>query len=228
MVRWTAANSEGYEAPVALAVDAVVLTVREEKLQVLVVPWPAGGQALPGGLVRPTETAAFAVTRKLKKKTGVSGVYLEQLQTFTRPTRDKRGWIPSVAHLALVPPDTTPPDPSAQWADARKSPRLIYDHNQIVKVALDRVAGKLWWSNIAVGILPGSFTFPEARTVYDAIAGSSHNAGTFGRDLLATGLIEPTGEELRGPRGRPAGLYRFRNAEPAWGVGRRKRAAPTE
>ena len=93
---------------------------------------------------------------------------------------------------------------------------------------VERLAGKLWWSNIVVGILPGGFALSEARRVYEAIALTRYDPATFGRDLKATGLIEPTGEmRARGP-GRPAAMYRFKSSDPAWGAGRRKRiGAPT-
>jgi hypothetical protein len=107
----------------------------------------------------------------------------------------------------------------------RRHPRLGFDHEKILRAALDRVAGKLWWSNVAVGILPGEFTLAEAREVYEAIAGVDYDPATFGRDLRATGLIEATGDVRRESRGRPAAVYRFKQRKPAWGVGRRKRVA---
>jgi 8-oxo-dGTP diphosphatase len=220
---WTAANSEGYPSPAALAVDPVVLTVRDGRIEVLLVHELDDRLALPGGLVRSTETAADAVQRALGEKTGVLDVYLEQLQTFTEPARDRRGWIPSVAYLALVPLAARGSSPNASWAAASTPPRLAYDHNRILELALDRVRGKLWWSNIAVGILTAPFTLTEARTVYDALGTTVHNPTTFGRDLLATGLVEPTGEKRQQPVGRPAGLYRFLDSELSWGLGRRKR-----
>lgn len=62
-----------------------------------------------------------------------------------------------------------------------------------------------------------------ARTVYEAIAGRRYDPATFARDLKATGLIEPTGDSRSGGPGRPAALYRYASAAPAWGAGRRKR-----
>ena len=79
------------------------------------------------------------------------------------PERDPRGWIPTVAHLALVPPTTEPVDPAARWIRVRRHPRLGFDHERILRTALDRLAGKLWWSNVALGVLPGEFTLAEAR-----------------------------------------------------------------
>jgi 8-oxo-dGTP diphosphatase len=224
---WTAHNSEGYAAPVGLAADAVVLTVRGGTLLVLAVRRDDGTPVLPGGFVGETEAPLDTVRRKLLEKAGVRQGYFEQLATFADPGRDPRGWIPTVAHLALVAPDTEPGDPAAAWLPARPAPSLGFDHGAILAAALERLEGKLWWSNVAVGILPGAFTLSQARAVYAAIAGVAYDPATFARDLKATGLIEPTGERRADGPGRPAALFRFVSADPAWGAGRRKRVGPS-
>ena len=94
---WTAVNSEGYEAPAALAVDAVVLTVRDGELVALAVRRDDGTLALPGGFVGIGERPADTARRKLEEKTGLRYTYLEQLGAFAEPGRDPRGWIPSIA-----------------------------------------------------------------------------------------------------------------------------------
>jgi len=220
---WTATNSEGYAAPAGLTADAVVLTVRDRRLCVLVIAREDGTPALPGGFVGPRERPEDAAARTLAAKTGLCDVYLEQLATFADPGRDPRGWIPSVAYLALVPPSTEPADPAARWMPVAEREPLAFDHDAILDTALERVHGKLWWSNVAVGILPGEFALSDARRVFEAIAGRRYDAATFARDLRATGLVEPTGGERRDGPGRPAALYRFRSHDPQWGAGRRKR-----
>jgi 8-oxo-dGTP diphosphatase len=221
---WTATNSAGYPSPAALAADAVVLTVREHTLLALALKadplW-----ALPGGFVAPDETPEDTAARKLREKTGLEHIYLEQLATFARPDPDARGWIPTVAYLALVPPDTEPTDSDAAWIPATKRHPLAYDHAEILATAIDRTRGKLWWSNIAVGILPEPFTMAEARVVYEAIADTRYDASTFARDLRATGLIARTGDQPALTGGRPAARYGFENSAPTWGVGRRKRVS---
>lgn len=224
-VTWTARNSEGFAAPVALAADAVVLTVRDGTLLVLCLRRADGATVLPGGFVGAAESPLDTVRRKLLEKTGVHQGYFEQLGTFAEPGRDPRGWIPTVAHLALVPARTEPTDPAAAWVAARPAPALALDHGAILSAALERLEGKLWWSNVAVGILPEAFTLSQARSVYAAIAGVEYDPATFARDLKATGLIAPTGEQRADGRGRPAALFRFVSADPAWGAGRRKRVA---
>lgn len=219
---WTATNSEGYAAPVGLAVDVVVLAVRGGELSVLVVE-RGQGLALPGGFVGEQEDPAGTASRKLAEKTGLDGTPLEQLGAFAAPGRDPRGWIPSVAYLALVPASTEASDPGASWVPARDHAPLAFDHEAILAAGIDRVEGKLWWSNVAVGALPGAFSMSDARAVYEAIALVTYDPATFARDLRATGLVETTGEQRTGGLGRPATLYRFGSVEPAWGAGRRKR-----
>ena len=58
--------------------------------------------ALPGGFVRRDETAFQAAQRKLSNETGLEGVYLDQIYTFTRPDRDPRTRVMTIAYLALV------------------------------------------------------------------------------------------------------------------------------
>ena len=184
--RWTAHNTAGYESPVGLAADTVVLTVREHAVEVLLVQHPEVGLALAGGAWvhgrRPKDGRSNS-RRRPGSRTSISSSSL--------PSRDRIATSvdgsPSIAYMALVPPDTTAKEPSADWHPAHAAPRLAFDHNQILAVALDRVAGKLWWSNVAVGILPGSFTLAEARGVYEAISGTVYDPSTFARDLRGTG-----------------------------------------
>jgi 8-oxo-dGTP diphosphatase len=216
MTRITASNSDGYEAPAGLAADPVVLTIAGGRLSVLLVrraePPARGRWALPGGFVGAREDPAETVSRKLVEKTGIAPVYLEQLRTYARPGRDPRGWLPSIAYVALVPAVLLPPNPpsDATWHAVDALPRLAFDHAEIVGDAIDRIRGKLWYSSIAVGLLPRAFTIAQAREVYETIAGVSYDPGNFSRDLRASGLVAESGgvaKQLGG--GRPARLYRF-------------------
>jgi 8-oxo-dGTP diphosphatase len=220
---WRATNTAGFEAPAALGVDVVVLTVGRPGVSALAIRTTADLWALPGGLVGSDESPEQTAIRKLAEKTGVQRGHLEQLATFAEPGRDPRGWIPTIAYLALVPAQTVPSDPSADWISATHPPPLAYDHGQILTTAIDRVRGKLWWSNVAVGILPDRFTLAQAREVYEAIADVRYDPSTFARDLRATGLVTPVGDDRTTTGGRPAALYRFSSQGPSWGAGRRKR-----
>src|SRR5688500_13240664 len=95
--------------PIYVTVDVVLLTIRDERLQVLMVrrgsrPW-RGWLALPGGFIRQTEDLPDGARRELREETGVrlGSAHLEQLGTFGAPRRDPRARTVSVAYLAVLP-----------------------------------------------------------------------------------------------------------------------------
>src|SRR4051794_41401240 len=99
--------------------------------------------ALPGGFVGAEESPEQTAERKLREKTGVGPVHLEQLRTYADPSRDPRGWLPSIAYMALVPPETLPEERPAEreasWHEVDRLPELALDHATIVDDGLWRL-----------------------------------------------------------------------------------------
>jgi 8-oxo-dGTP diphosphatase len=217
----TAGNSAGYPAPAGITADPVVFAPREGRLHVLLVPrieppyedrW-----ALPGGFMNPQEEPEETAQRKLAEKTGIGSVYLEQLATYGSPRRDPRGWIPSVAYLALTQAAILREDETdSRWFAVDELPALAFDHGRIIGDGIDRLRGKLWYSNIAVALLPERFTLAEAHGLYEAISGVRYEVSNFRRALEQGEIIRPTEEVRRGPTGRPARLYGFVERQPSW------------
>ena len=112
MDRIEARNSSGYDSPIGLTADPVVFTLLNNRLSVLLarrLEEPQRGMfALPGGFVGHDESPEQTAERKLREKTGVGSVHLEQLRTYAAPKRDPRGWLPSIAYMALVAPEALP------------------------------------------------------------------------------------------------------------------------
>jgi 8-oxo-dGTP diphosphatase len=227
----TAANTAGFQSPAAMTAVPVVLAPLAGRLHVLLVrrtedPF-AGTWVLPGGFMSPSERPEETAQRKLTEKTGVGAVYLEQLQTYGNPDRDPRGWIPTIAYLALIDAAVLRADESsARWAPVDDLPALGFDHALIVRDGVDRLRGKLWWSNISVGLLPERFTMPQARRVFEAISGVTYEPSNFRRELEQSGLVRDTGDFSKGQPGRPAALYEFVDRRPAWSL-RRSRPPAT-
>ncbi|MBL4935640.1 NUDIX domain-containing protein [Clostridium sp. YIM B02515] len=73
--------------------------------------------ALPGGFVDINESLQEGAKRKLKEKTGIDNVYMEQLYTFGDVDRDKRTRVISVGNMALVEKSSIKHDES----DSKKS-----------------------------------------------------------------------------------------------------------
>ncbi|HEY8201340.1 MAG TPA: NUDIX domain-containing protein [Actinomycetota bacterium] len=209
--------------PASVAVDLVVLTVREGGFRALTIrraiPPYAGRWALPGGFVLPREGLLAAATRELAEETGLGGmdVHLEQLATYGDPDRDPRGRVVSVAYLALAP-DLPSPQAGTDAAAARWSPvedllysprKLAFDHHRILADGVERARAKLEYTPLAASFCPPEFTVAELRRVYEAVWGASLDPRNFHRKVTGTeGFVTPTGRTTTRDGGRPAQLYR--------------------
>lgn len=170
----------------------------------------AGDWALPGTLVREGEELEDAALRIMCDGAGLSRPrHLEQLATFGTPDRDPRGRVVSVSYLALVP---RPADvsPTAAWWPVAQPPPLAFDHAVILDSAMDRLRGKLTYSNVAYGLLPDTFTLSELQAAYESVLGQALDKRNFRKKVLTLGLVVEAPGMRRGPH-RPAQLYRFRD-----------------
>jgi 8-oxo-dGTP diphosphatase len=219
----------------AIAVDLVVLTVRDDALRLLLVrrgtPPFAGRWALPGGFVHPHEDLLRAAERELEEETGLTAPrgHLEQLATYGAPHRDPRGRVISIAYLALLPDLALPTAGSdaadAAWcavhdllADARctwptaslhEASHLAFDHERIVRDGVERARAKLEYSPLATAFCGPEFTVAELRVVYEAVWGHELDPRNFHRKVTtADGFVEATGRSTTRAGGRPAQLYR--------------------
>jgi 8-oxo-dGTP diphosphatase len=92
----------------SLTADVVTFSLDEnERLSVLLIlrghdPF-AGRWAIPGGFCEPQETVSESAARELVEETGIAGLPLEEMSVFSTPGRDPRGWVVSVAHIAVLP-----------------------------------------------------------------------------------------------------------------------------
>jgi 8-oxo-dGTP diphosphatase len=200
----------------ALASDVVIFTLLDDELKVLLVqrwhPPFQGYWSLPGGFVKVDESLEGAARRVLRERGRVSEVYLEQLYTFGKPARDPRARIVTVAYFALVAPEKLAEQDRLSgrvaWHPAYKPPPLGFDHDEIIRYALQRLRWKLEYTAVAFQLLPESFTLTELQLAYERILRERLDKRNFRRKVLATGVLEETGDKRYGEH-RPATLYRF-------------------
>ena len=191
----------------SVGVAHVVFTVREQRLEVLLVRLPGNVWTLPaapiegGGL----EDVAQA---SLASQTGVAGITLEQLYTFGRAPDGV-----TVAYLALIAagrhPLTPGPDSvEVRWFAMNNLPPLSDDHAEILAYGHTRLRAKTGYASIAFQLLPSAFTLSELQAVYEAVLDTALDTRNFRRDVLAAGVVAPVGRVRADGPGRPAQLFR--------------------
>ena len=91
-------------------------------------------------------------------------------------------------------------------------PQTAFDHRAIVLAGVERLRGKLSYTNIGFALAPETFTLAELREIYVAALGHEVSATNLKRVLLRRGALTPTGDRRSpGPAGgRPAEVFRFR------------------
>jgi 8-oxo-dGTP diphosphatase len=207
--------------PVAVTADLVLLTIRDDRLAVLVIrrgePPFQGQLALPGGFIRPGETLGDAAARELAEETGLDAgtIHLEQLASYGDPGRDPRMRVVTVAYLALAPglplPRAGTDAAEAHWApaDDMLAAAMAFDHHQILADGIERARAKLEYTSLAAAFCSPQFTITQLRRVYEVVWGTTLDPRNFHRKATRTpGFLSPAGLATAGHRGRPAQLYR--------------------
>jgi len=205
-----------------MTVDLVIFTVNLEQLKVLLVkraeqPF-AGLWSIPGGFLESAESLEDAAIRVMQEKTGVKEIYLEQLYTFGAPARDPRARVVTVVYFALIPWQNLPQPTSKKisdlgWHAVEQLPELAFDHREILNYATSRLRAKASYSNIAYGLLPAHFRLSELQKMYEIISARELDKRNFRKRMLATGLLEETGQKDSAGAHRPAMLYLFKKRE---------------
>ena len=196
----------------------MVFQVRGGRLQVLL--WERarapfrGAWSLPGGSLHPDETLEESILRHLATKVDVREVaHLEQLGTWSDPSRHPTRWELATAYLGLVPLGIDPRVPEdTAWHPVDALPPTAFDHGEIVVAGRERLRGKLSYSNVGFALAAETFTLAELADVYEAALGYAVSATNLKRVLVRRGVLDPTGERrAHGPAGgRPAEAFRFR------------------
>ncbi|HVY01668.1 MAG TPA: NUDIX domain-containing protein [Candidatus Nanoarchaeia archaeon] len=192
---------QDYHKP-AVTVDLVVFTVRENKLQVLLIKrklepfkdkW-----AIPGGFVRIDESLETAAIRELEEETGLKNVYLEQLYTFGKLDRDPRGRVITVSYLALVNSDkielkATADASEAKWLPINSLPELGFDHKEILEYALKRLRWKFEYTVVGFSMLPEKFTLSQVQKIYEIVFDKKFDKRNFVKKIHSLNILNEEG-----------------------------------
>lgn len=201
-----------------LTVDCVIFGYDGIELKVALIerkkPPFAGNWALPGGFLIGNETVEQAAYRELQEETGIHDVYLEQFHVFSKPDRDPRGHVITIAFFALIASDkielvATEDAASAQWFSAYKLPKLAFDHDNIYTKALESLRIAITIKPLVFKLLPKYFTLTMLQNLHEQILGTLIDKRNFRKKILKDDFIQETKKTTQGAQHRPARLYKF-------------------
>ncbi len=205
------------QAKVFMAVDCIIFGFDGKELKILLVQRAlepqVGSWSLMGGFVFNNETIQQAAARVLQTRTGLSNVYLEELSTFSDPTRDPVERTVSVAFFALIDINKykkqITDDFHAEWFAINDHPQLIFDHKQMVEKAKARLRYKAAFHPILFELLPPKFTLPQLKSLYEEVYNIEMDNRNFSRKILSMNLLEKLDQKDKGNSKKGAWYYKM-------------------
>ena len=87
---------------------------------------------------------------------------------------------------------------------------IAFDHTEIILYSLERLRGKVNYTNIAFNLAGEEFTLPDLQQIYEVILDKELNKVQFRRHV--ENMVVDTGKEIKTGAYRPSKLYRYNAA----------------
>lgn len=203
----------------AVAVDCVIFGYDGSNIKVLLIqrknyPYKTSW-AFPGGFINMNETAEEAACRELEEETGLKGVVVRQLYTYTDIERDPRERVISIAHYALTRITEVKAGDDAKnvrWFPLNEIPNLAFDHDIILNKALNTLKERIYFEPIVFELLPEVFKMSELQNVYEKILGIKFDRRNFYKKMNKLEILTEVEGRAKDSSRRIPIYYRF-NAE---------------
>lgn len=219
-----------------ISVDCVVIGFDGEQLKVLLIRrmGEESGEVfhdmkLPGSLIYMDEDLDGAAKRVLNELTGLKSVNLIQFKAFGSKDRTKNPkdvhWleramksrverIVTIAYLSLVKIDRALSqhldDFQACWVALQEVKDLAFDHNQIIREAIQYIRQYVETHPSALfDLLPRKFTATQLRRLYELVYDKPIDVRNFHKKIALMEYVVPLEEKQQGVAHRAARYYRF-------------------
>jgi len=216
-----------------ISIDCVILGFDSKELKVLLierepingVPLEGHKLKLPGSLIYKNEDLDNSAYRTLFELTGLRDIFLKQFAVFGHPNRlsppEDLAWlrkttnnyeidrVVTIAYYSLIKLTESTRTPKTIWYPVKDLPELIFDHNQIVKKALEILRNEIRSKPLCFELLPKKFTIRQMQDVYEAILDESFDNRNFRKKIRPLKFLVPLPEKEKGVSHKPAQLFRF-------------------
>lgn len=223
-----------------VSINTVLFSYQNEKLNVLLLKFATTESfMLPGGFIKREENIDDAALRILSDRTGLDNIYLEQFYMAGKATRsvddvvkqaieelgypEVKDWFDqrmiSGCYYAMVDESKLQPIVKERfisefkWMDVNKLPDLLFDHNEIVEKAIDRLQLDMDRKLISNNLLQEPFTMPELRSLYEAVYQTKFTRSNFQRKMLGLGILDRVGKKHEGQANKAPYLYKFKKSK---------------
>lgn len=205
------------DAKAAVSIDCVIFGYQEGRLKVLAIncdmPPYVGHHSLVGDLVRSDEHLKEGANRILREKTGLTDVYMEQVQAFGIPDRHPLGRVISIAYFTLISVNDYQIDRATElsphWIDLKEINVLAFDHQKILNTSLKVLRERIRQYPIALEILDTKFTLIQLQQVLESVLAKPLDKRNFRRKVSQLKYLIALDETEKDVNHRPAKLYTF-------------------
>lgn len=173
---------------------------------------------LIGGACYNNEDCDTAMKRELYEKTGIKDINYKFYNVFSDPYRSPVCRMIAVVYIGVIDKTRvqflkeTAKTQNADWFDidnVDKLGGLGYDHDLILKDAIEYLRKNIFDTNILRDLFPKYFTLPEIHKAYESILKKQIDRRNFRKRLLQQNIIKGSGkmENVKGKK--PSKLYEF-------------------
>ncbi|NOR27501.1 MAG: DNA mismatch repair protein MutT [Lutibacter sp.] len=202
---------------ILVAVDCIIFGFDSENLKLLLfkrkVEPLKGAWSLIGAFIKENLSLNDAAKQVLLESTGLKGIYMQELQTYSDIDRDPGERVISVAHYSLIRIDAFELESvekyDAHWFDLDNIPDLIFDHRKMVDDAINKLRAKARYQPIGFELLPEKFTIPQLQILYQCVYQKKLDDRNFRKKILSFDILTKTEEKDKTGSKKGAFLYKF-------------------
>ncbi len=140
---------------------------------------------------------------------------MEQLRTYSDIDRDPAERTVSVSYFALINinehKEELIKENSAQWFDVSTAPSLIFDHNLMVRDAINKLRYTTSQKPIGFELLPPKFTMRQLQKLYEAILDEKLDKRNFINKINSMDILIKLDEKDMSSSRKGSYLYQFDN-----------------